>query len=319
MIGYLLRRILHAVPVLTVMSIVVFSMILLVPGDPVATLLGPNVSADPRGVAQLRSELLLDRPIPIQYLAWALRALHGDLGRSIATHQPVTEALLQRLPVTLELATIATLVAMAVAVPLGVIAAVRRNSVWDLLLSTFSLGGLAVPNFWLAILMVIVLAVNLNLLPASGFVAFSTDPLGNIRSLIMPAVALGSLMAAVLMRQVRASVIEVLSLEFIRTARAKGLSQYQVLVRHALPNALIAPLTVLGVHFAHLLGGSLVIESIFRIPGVGSLVVNGIFSRDFPVVQGGALMIAAAIVGTNIVVDLLYALVDPRITQRARD
>jgi peptide/nickel transport system permease protein len=314
MLKYSFQRLVHSIPVLILMSMIVFGMILIVPGDPVDVYLGPGSDADPEAVAMLRHELWLDRSIPEQYIHWVERAvLHGDLGRSVSSNQPVLHTLIERLPVTLELAVLATLLAVLVGVPLGVFAALRRNTKADLLLSGVGVAGLAIPNFWLAILMLLLFSVELNWLPASGYVPFFEDPVGNLERMVMPAVALALPIAGILMRQVRSSVIEVMSLDFVRTARSKGLTDYRVITRHAIPNAMIAPLTVLGVIVAHLLGGVLIIERIFHIPGTGSYVVEAIFTRDFKVVQGGALMLAVIVLAVNFVVDILYGVIDPRI------
>jgi peptide/nickel transport system permease protein len=313
MLRYALQRLLHSIPVIVLMSMIVFSMILLIPGDPVQVYLGPGSSADPHAVQLVRHELWLDRPIPLQYFHWVDRLVHGDLGESVSTQQPVLHTLINRLPITIELAFVATLIAVVLAVPLGVVAALRRNTIWDLLLSGFSVGGLAIPNFWLAILLLIVFAVDLHWLPASGSVSIWSDPVGNVERLVLPGLALALPIAGVVMRQIRSSMVEVLSQDYVRTARAKGLSETRVVLRHAIPNAMIAPLTVLGVIVAHLLGGVLIIETIFRIPGIGSYIVDAIFTRDFKVVQGGAMLIALVTLGVNFFVDVLYGVIDPRI------
>lgn len=312
MLTYALRRALHSVPVLIVMSVVVFSMILLVPGDPVLTYLGPGADVDPRAVEAMREELGLDRSVPVQYYEWVKRVLHGDLGDSVGAGQPVLDALLERLPVTLELSILATLIALVIALPLGVLAALRRNSIWDTLLSTVSVGGISVPNFFVAILLILIFAVHLQWLPASGYVPFSEDPIASLERMAMPAVALALPMASILVRQIRTTMIETLSQDFIRTGRAKGLSELRVVTRHAIPNAVIAPLTVLGVLFVGLMGGVLIIELLFGIPGIGSFVVGAVFQRDFQVVQGGALLIGVLVIVINLIVDLLYAAIDPR-------
>ncbi len=318
MLRYSFFRLLHSIPVLFLLSVIVFAMILIIPGDPVRTYLG-DYSSDTQTVDKLRHEYGLDRPIPLQYVSWAGRVLHGDLGVSVGSHQPVLGTLISRLPITMELALIATLLAIAIALPLAVIAALKRNSVWDSVLSTFSVGGLAIPNFWIAILMIILFAVKLHWLPASGYVPFSDDPIGNLKRMAMPATALALPVAGVLMRQIRSGMIEALNQDYVRTARAKGLSETRVIVRHVIPNALIAPLTVLGVNVGHLLGGVLIIETIFALPGNGSYIVSAIFNRDFQIVQGGALMIGVITVLVNFITDVLYGIIDPRITvARAR-
>jgi peptide/nickel transport system permease protein len=313
MLRFVLQRCVEAVPVLVLISMIVFSLLLLIPGDPVLALLGPAASVDQSAVERMRREMQLDQPIPVRYASWLGRALQGDLGRSVGTRQPVAEALLQRLPATTELTVYALLIAVALALPLGILAAVHRNSHWDLLASGISVLGLAIPNFWLAILLVLAFAVNLRWLPASGYIPFFEDPLGCIRALTLPAIALGLGAAGVLMRQVRSSMLEILGDDFVRTARAKGLRERSVLLRHALRPALIPSVTTLGIQFGRLMGGSLIVESIFLIPGVGSLLVNAIFTRDFPVVQAGALLLGVIAILSNLVVDVLYGYIDPRI------
>ncbi len=315
MFKLLVRRLVETIPVLLLMSIVVFGLVLLVPGDPVLGMLGPSAQVDKAVVEQLRRDLQLDQPLPVQYLAWLLRALRGDLGRSIATHQPVIQALLQRFPVTFQLAALSTVIAVAIAFPLGIIAAVKRNSIWDVLASGISVIGLAVPNFWLGILLILLFAIRLRWLPASGYVDPLDDPLAGFKHLLMPSIALGLSTAGTLMRQVRSSLLEVLRDDYIRTARAKGLAEKSILFRHALKNSLIPIITVLGILIGRLMGGSLIVESIFLVPGIGSLLINAIFTRDFPVVQGGALVLALVAVLINLVVDMLYGYLDPRISQ----
>jgi peptide/nickel transport system permease protein len=315
MLRFVLRRGIETIPVLFLSSVIVFSLLLLVPGDPVLALLGPAATVDQAAVERLRNELQLDQPVPVRYAAWLGRALQGDLGRSIASRQPVTEALLQRLPATTQLTIYALVIALAIALPLGIAAAVRRNSSLDLFASGVSVVGLAVPNFWLAILLVLLFAVQLRWLPASGYVSFFEDPIGCLRTLLLPAFALGLNAAGVLMRQVRSSMLEVLGEDYVRTARAKGLGERTVVLNHALRNALIPTITVLGVTFGRLMGGSLIVESIFLVPGIGSLLVNAIFTRDFPVVQAGALLLVVIAVLSNLVVDVLYGYLDPRIAE----
>jgi peptide/nickel transport system permease protein len=313
MARYALMRIVHAIPVLVILSMIVFSMILLIPGDPVNTYLG-ETNATPEQIHAMKHKLGLDQPIPVQYIDWAGRVLHGNLGESVSSHQPVLGTLLSRLPITIELALIATLIAVVIAIPLGVVAALRRKSFWDTMLSTISVGGLAVPNFCFAVLLIVLFAVKLHWLPSSGYVPFSQDPVANLKRMILPALALGIAFAGVLARQIRSSLIEVLSQDYVRTARAKGISERRVVWRHAIPNALIAPLTVLGVHLGHLLGGVLIIETIFALPGEGSYVVTAISTRDYQVVQGGALLIGVIVILVNIATDILYGVIDPRIT-----
>src|SRR3990172_5201838 len=284
MLPYLLRRLATMVPVLLVVSVVVFSLIHLTQGDPVAIML--REESDPATAAALRAALGLDRPLPVQYLTWLGRAARGELGRSIRTNQPVTQAILQRLPVTLTLAAAATLLALAVALPAGIVSAVRRNSLADVAGTVAALSGVSPPNFWLAILLIFVFSVTLGWPPPLGWVSPVRDPRGGLRSLVLPAVTLGTAMAAVGMRMTRSSLLEVLQLEFVRTARAKGLREGRVVLRHALRNALIPVVTVVGLQAGALLGGAIITESVFALPGVGRLLVDAIFQRDFPLVQG---------------------------------
>ena len=311
MLPYLLRRLATLVPVLLVVSVVVFSLIHLTPGDPVAIML--REASDPATAAALRTALGLDRPLPIQYLTWLGRAARGELGRSIRTNQPVTQAILERLPVTLTLAAAATLLALVVALPAGIVSAVRRNSLADVAGTVAALSGVSLPNFWLAILLIFVFSVTLGWLPPLGWVSPVRDPWGGLRSLVLPAVTLGTAMTAVVMRMTRSSLLEVLQLDFVRTARAKGLREGRVLLRHALRNALIPVVTVVGLQAGALLGGAIITETIFALPGVGRLLVDAIFQRDFPLVQGVVLFLALNFLLVNLVVDLAYAVLDPRI------
>ena len=311
MLPYLIRRLGSMVPVLLVVSVVVFSLIHLTPGDPVAIML--REEADPATADALRKALGLDRPLPIQYVTWLGRALRGELGRSIRTNQPVVEAIRERLPVTLNLAAAATVLALAVALPAGIVSAVRRNSIADITGTLAALSGVSLPNFWLAILLIFLFSLTLGWLPPLGYVSPAKDLWGGLRSLLLPAITLGTAMAAVVMRMTRSSLLEVLQLEFVRTARAKGLGEGRVLLRHALGNALIPVVTVVGLQAGALLGGAIITETIFALPGVGRLLVDAIFQRDFPIVQGVVLFLALNFLVVNLLVDLAYAGLDPRI------
>jgi peptide/nickel transport system permease protein len=254
--------------------------------------------------------------LPVQYLRWITLAVRGDLGESIRTRQSVVSTVGQKLPITVELAGLAILVALAIAIPAGVFAAVRRNTAWDMLVSALSLGGVSVPNFWLGIMMILLLSVYLGWLPASGFVPWWEDPLANLARMVMPALVLGTGLAAVLMRQTRNSMIEVLSADYIRTARAKGLPQRGVVLRHAIRNALLPVVTILGLQVGALMGGAVVTEQIFVVPGFGRLIVEAVFTRDYPLVQGVVLITASAYVVINLLVDISYSLLNPRIRVR---
>ena len=309
--AYLIRRLGTMVPVLLVVSVVVFSIIHLTPGDPVSIMLRED--ADPAAAAALRKTLGLDRPLPIQYLTWVGRAARGELGRSIRTNQPVAEAILERLPVTLSLAGASTLLALAVALPAGILSAVRRNSVADVTGTLAALSGISMPNFWLATLLIFLFSVRLGWLPPMGYVSPAKDFWAGLRSLILPSITLGTAMTAVVMRMTRSSLLEVLQLDFVRTARAKGLGGAGVLLRHALRNALIPVVTVVGLQAGALLGGAIITETIFALPGVGRLLVDAIFQRDFPIVQGVVLLLAVNFLLVNLLVDIAYGYLDPRI------
>jgi peptide/nickel transport system permease protein len=308
---YLLRRLGTVVPVLLVVSVVVFSLIHLTPGDPVTIML--REEADPATAATLRRQLGLDRPLPVQYLTWLGHALRGDLGRSIRTNQPVAEAIRQRMPVTLSLAAAALLGALLVGLPAGILAAVRRNSAVDLLTAALAVSGVSLPTFWLGVLLVFWFSVTLGWLPPIGWVSPSRDLVGWLRSLILPAVTLGTAIAAVVMRMTRTSLVEVLDVDYIRTARAKGLAERRILLGHALRNALIPVVTEVGLQAGALLGGAVITETIFALPGIGRLLVDAIFQRDFPIVQGVVLVLAVNFLAVSFLVDLAYAWLDPRI------
>ncbi len=308
---YVLRRLAGTVPVLFVVSVVIFSIIHLTPGDPVAIMLGGEASV--QDIERIRRELGFDQPLYVQYAAWLGRTLRGDLGRSIRTNQPVSEAIAQRLPVTAEIALVAMLVSLAVAIPAGMVSAVRRNSAADTASTVTSLLGVSIPNFFLAILLIYVFSLKLRWLPPIGFVPLATDPVANLKSILMPSVVLGAAFAAVTTRMMRSSLLEVLHQDYVRTAWAKGLPEATVLQRHALKNALIPVVTVVGLQVGALLGGAIITETVFALPGVGRLIVDSIFQRDYPLVQGVVLFLALVFMGVNLLVDLTYAWLDPRI------
>jgi peptide/nickel transport system permease protein len=252
----------------------------------------------------------------MQYLRWLSLALRGDLGESIRTRTSVAWTVAIKAPITIELALLALLVAISIAIPIGVLAAVRRNTAWDVLASSVSLCGVSIPNFWLGIMLILLVSVRLGWLPASGFVPLGEDPIGNLKRMLMPALVLGSGLAAALMRQTRNAMIEVLSTDYVRTARAKGLAQPAVVIRHALRNGLIPVVTILGLQMGALMGGAVVTESIFVLPGFGRLIVEAVFTRDYPVVQGVVLLTASSYVLINLLVDVSYTVLNPRIRIR---
>jgi len=314
MIEFLARRAMISVVTLLVISVIVFVGVRMIPGDPARVLAGSD--ADAAGIEEIREKYGLNAPIPVQYVRWLALAVRGDLGESIRTRQPVTRTVAIKLPITLELACLSLLVAVAIAVPAGVVAAVRRNSVWDVLASGVSLCGVSIPNFWLGIMLILLVSVRLGWLPASGFVPIADDPLGNLRRMLMPSLVLGAGLAAVLMRQTRNAMIEVLSADYVRTARAKGLAQPAVVVRHALRNGLIPVVTILGLQMGALMSGAVVTEQIFVLPGFGRLIVEAVFTRDYPVVQGVVLLTASSYVLINLLVDVSYTVLNPRIRIR---
>jgi peptide/nickel transport system permease protein len=312
MARFVLRRLLQMIPVLFFVTVIVFALINLVPGDAARLFLGEE--APPDAVAALRRELGLDQPLYVQYARWVGRMARGDLGYSFKDHRPVLATLLQKIPVTAELTAAALLIAWTIAVPAGVLAAWRQRTAVDYGASAAALGGLSIPNFWLGIMLVYLFAVHLRWLPASGFVPLAQDPGRNLRALVMPAFNLGVVLAAIVMRQLRSSMLEVMSADFVRTARAKGLGQHVVLVRHALRNAVIPVITVMGLQMGTLLGGAIITETIFAVPGLGQLAVNSIYGRDYPMLEGVVIMSACAILLVNLLVDIAYSLFDPRIT-----
>ena len=311
MFEFLVRRAFISAVTLALISLIVFTGVRMIPGDPARVMGGTD--ADAAGLEEIRAKYGLDDPIPMQYVRWIGLALRGDLGESIRTRHPVVSMVLGKLPITLELAICAIIVAVAIAIPAGVIAAVRRNSIVDMLASGLSLCGVSIPNFWLGIMLILLVSVRLGWLPASGFVPIAEDPLGNLKRMLMPALVLGTGLAAVLMRQTRNAMIEVLSADYIRTARSKGLAGWGVVVRHGLRNGLIPVVTILGLQMGALMGGAVVTEQIFVLPGFGRLIVEAVFTRDYPVVQGVVLITASAYVLINLLVDVSYSVLNPRI------
>ena len=311
--GYILRRLAMMPPVLLVVSLVAFSIILLLPGDPAVAILGEDRSHDRALYEALRAELGLDQPIPIQYLSWVTHAARGDFGVSVRNQQPVALLIVQSLGPTLQLSLMAMLIALAIALPVGAISAARPNSSADVIGTTFALSGIATPSFLLGILLIVIFAVWLHVLPSGGYVEPTRNLEQSMRLMALPSLALGAGLGAVLMRQVRSEMLEVLSQDYVTTARAKGLRERSVVFLHAFKNALIPIITLIGIHIGRLFGGAVVIESIFTIPGMGRLAVQSIFFRDFPVVQAVVLVLAVAVLFSNLIADLLYGLADPRV------
>jgi peptide/nickel transport system permease protein len=307
------RRLLAMVPVVVAVSMLAFSLILLLPGDPALMMLGDQNSANTDAYQALRRQLGLDQPLPLQYLAWAARAVRGDLGSSLRTNLPIGREIGAHIFPTVELAFLALLVALLIALPAGVVSALKPGSAADLVGTFVALGGVAVPPFFLAILLIYVFAVWLRVLPLSGYVAPWEDLGQNLRLMILPALTLSCGLSAVLMRQIRSALIEVMQQEYIVTARAKGLAETVVVVGHALKNALIPVLTILGLQVGTLIGGAVLTETIFSIPGMGRMIVDSIFFRDFPTVQAAVLILALSVLTANLATDVVYAYVDPRI------
>jgi peptide/nickel transport system permease protein len=313
---YILQRALQMIPVMVLASIISFSIIFLLPGDAALLILGDQLASNREVYLAKRAELGLDRPLPIQYLDWLRRSLSGDLGTSTRDRQPVTQGIRERLPVTLELAGLSMMLALCISLPAGIISALKPNSKWDVAASLFAFSGIALPNFWFGILLIYLMAVLLKWLPPSGYVPFFEDPAQNLIRMLMPAITLGLGLSAVLMRQMRSSMLEVLHQDYMTTARAKGLAQKAVVLRHALKNALIPVVTVMGLQIGLLMGGAVITESIFSIPGIGRWAVDSIQQRDFPVVQGISLVLAVGVLLANLLADIAYAYIDPRIHYR---
>lgn len=310
--AFITRRLMMAVPVLLLVTIIVFSLLHLLPGDPATVILGQE--ATPEAIEAMRLELGLNKPLIVQYFDWLGKLLQGDFGRSLIDRTPVSKLILQRLPATLELTFGAFLVAVLIAFPAGILSAIRPGKWIDHFCTALALGGLSIPHFWLGMMFIILFAVKLGWLPASGYVPFSQDPVGNLSAMIMPMVATGLRESAVLMRMLRSSLLEVVEADYIRTAYSKGLTERTVIVGHALRNAMVPVLTTSGLVIASLLGGLVITETIFSIPGYGKLIVESIFNRDFVTVQGAILVSALFVVFINLLVDILYTFIDPRIT-----
>ena len=310
MSAYLLRRVAIILPTLVFASILIFGLQQLLPGDPAMVLAGEE--RDPSVIAHLRETMHLDQPFPVRYAYWLRGVLHGDLGESLRMQQPVRALIADKLPVTLELAAIAIVIALAIGIPAGVISAVRRGSAWDYAANVIALWGLSTPNFWLGIMLILLFSVTLGWLPASGYVSPFEDLRANLAAMILPAFVLGNAIAAVLMRHTRSAMLQVLSSDYVRTARAKGVRERDVILKHALRNALIPIITLGALEFGTLLSGAVLTEQVFTIPGFGKLIVDAVFNRDYAVVQGVVLFTATAYIVLNLVADVLYAIANPR-------
>lgn len=311
MTRYILRRIFFIIPVALLVCFLTFLVIHLVPGDPARVLLGEE--ATPETVAALRQQLGLDKPLLAQFGLWFWQLVHGNLGQSIQLQQPVLTAFAQRLPITAELGISALFFSLALAFPLGIYSATHRHTWIDRVVNVLVLISTAIPGFVLGLILILIFAVNIRLFPPGGYVSFSDDPMGNIRVLLLPMITLATGSVAVNMRQIRANMIEVLSQDYIRTARAKGLPERRVEYLHALRNAIIPVITIIGLQVGAIIGGTFVVETIFLWPGVGQLAVSSILSKDYPMVQGVVLLSAFLYMGANLLVDIFYVVLDPRI------
>jgi peptide/nickel transport system permease protein len=311
MSGRLGLRIAQIVPTLLLVSILVFGLQQLMPGDPARVIAGED--QDPAAIAQIRTELALDKPLPMQYALWLGKVLHGNLGYSWRNREPVMSLVEEKLPVTLQLSAMAFVIAILIGVPAGVIAAVERNTVWDWLANAVGLAGLSTPTFWLGIMLILLVSVDLGWLPPSGYVPLGQNWVRSLATTIMPAFVLGNAIAAILMRHTRSAMLTALGQDYVRTARAKGLSEFVVIVRHALRNALIPVVTLGALELGTLLSGAVLTEQVFSIPGFGKLIVDAVFNRDYPVVQGVVLVTAFLYVALNLIADVLYVVLNPRL------
>src|SRR5436190_14379299 len=311
MLTFVGRRLLQLIPTLFFVSVIIFSLQHLLPGDPALVMAGEE--RDPAAIEQIREHYHLDRPLPVQYLYWVKGALSGDLGESMRLKEPVLSLIVKKLPVTMTLAAIAIVIALVIGVGAGIVSAVKKDTVWDYAANAFALWGISTPNFWLGIMLIFLFSVKLNWLPASGYVPLTEDWRASLATMIMPAFVLGNAIAAVLMRHTRSAMLHVLESDYIRTARAKGLAEHTVILKHALRNALTPVITLGALEFGTLLSGAVLTEQIFTIPGFGKLIIDAVFNRDYAVVQGVVLITATTYMTLNFLTDVLYVLVNPRL------
>jgi len=307
------RRLIELIPTLLILSVIIFLLQRLLPGDPAIALAGDD--SDPELLEQIRRQYNLDQPLPIQYLSWIGGVLHGDLGNSMRLGRPVLDLILDRLPVTLQLAVMAMLFALVVGLTAGIISAIKQGTVWDYLANIIALAGISLPNFWMGIMMILFFSVMLGWLPASGYVSPADDLQRSLLSLLMPAIVLGSGIAGVIMRHTRSAMLQALESDYVRTARAKGLFESRVVIRHAMRNALTPVITLGALEFGGLLGGAVLTEQIFNIPGFGKLIVDAVYNRDYAVVQGVVLVTAIVYVTMSLLADIGYVLANPRLRE----
>ncbi len=308
---YIGKRLLVAIPTLLIISIFVFSLQKLLPGDPVLAMAGEE--RDPATIEFLREKYRLNDPVPLQYINWLGGVVTGDFGISLRTNQPVLELIGQKLPVSIQLAVMAMFFAMVIGIPIGILAAVKKNTWIDYTANIVALSGLSIPNFWLGIMLILLVSVKLGWLPASGYESIFVDPVRSIETMIMPAFVLGNALAATLMRHTRSAMVAVLSSDYIRTARAKGLSPREIILSHSFRNALLPVITLLALLFGELLAGAVLTEQIFTIPGFGKMTVDAVFTRDYAVVQGIVLCTAVGFIVMNLLADIAYVLLNPRL------
>ncbi len=313
--GYVLKRVLYMIPTMIGISIVIFMMVRLLPGDIVSVLAGADVAGDPELIQQAREQLGLNGSYPEQYWRWISGVLQGDLGDSLRNTEPVSNVLLDALPITAELVFLGLLIATVIGIPLGVLSAVKRDSKHDFAARIGGLIGVSIPSFWLATLLLLFTSRVFGWVPPLNYVPIYKDPIENLSQFILPAIAISVFTLAIVMRMVRATMLEVLGQDYVRTARAKGVRRKVVISRHALRNALIPVVTVIGFEIGILMGGSAIVEIIFGLPGLGNTLINAIFNRDYPVVQGATMLLAFIFIFANLIVDLLYGVLDPRISQ----
>ena len=313
MLIYVLRRLVGALPVLLVISLGTFALMSVILGDPVLLIVGQDASVDEATLERMRAELGLNRPLPIQYLDWLRHVVVGDFGRSLRSPLPVSESVLARLPVTVELTVLALSLAMLTGLPLGIAAALRPGSRFDLTISGLAVVGLSIPNFWLGIILIFVFALKLRWFPSAGYVPFTEDPAQNLKLMVLPSLTLAAAYVGTIIRYTRSVMIDVMSQDYVQTARAKGLARVAVVGRHAFRNGLIPIVTVISLELAGLFGGAVVTETIFSLPGVGMLLIRSILGRDLPMVQGVVMFVAVAVVITNLFADIAYAYLDPRV------
>ena len=311
MLKFIGKRLLQLIPTLFFVSVLIFSLQQLLPGDPALVMAGEE--SDPQVIEQIRKQYRLDQPLPLQYIYWVKGVFSGNLGESMRVKEPVLKLILEKLPVTMQLASMAIIIALSIGISAGVIAAVKKNTVWDYAANVFALWGISTPNFWLGIMMIFLFSVQLGWLPASGYVRLSEDWEASLASTIMPAFVLGNAIAAILMRHTRSAMLQVLESDYVRTARAKGLLERRIIIRHALRNALTPVITLGALEFGTLLSGAVLTEQIFTIPGFGKLVVDAVFNRDYAVVQGVVLVTATMYIVLNLLADIAYHLVNPRL------